>query len=176
MVKLKTFGAAGGTCAMALALVFSTPAQADDPALVTLSAGVFDLVSHRTQEFEGRLEYRHGQGPFETSGSFRGFKPLIGIMGNTAEAAFGYAGFAAPFFIDGGRWEITPSGAIGAYHKGDGIDLGGTFEFHVGVSTAYAITDNSRVGLALYHISNANTHRKNPGVNSILLQWSWAFD
>jgi len=159
------------------ALVFaSAPAAADDPALVTLSAGVFDLVSHRTQEFEGRVEYRHGQGFFETDGVFRGFKPMVGIMGNTAEAVFGYAGLAAPLAFDGGRWEFVPSGGVGAYHEGNGIFLGGTFEFHVGLSASYAISPNSRLGVAVYHISNAKTHRKNPGVNSLLLQWSWAFN
>jgi lipid A 3-O-deacylase len=167
-------------CASVLATLMLSAAPraalATDPALVTFSAGVFDLVSHRTQEFEGRVEYRHGQGLFETDGVFRGLKPMVGIMGNSAGAVFGYGGFAIPFAFDDGRWEFVPSGAIGGYHKGDGISLGGTFEFHVGVSASYAMSRNSRLGLALYHISNANTHRKNPGVNSILLQWSWAFD
>ena len=167
-------------CASLLAAFMLTivpkPARATDPALVTFSAGVFDLVSHRTQEFEGRVEYRHGQGLFETDGIFRGFKPMVGIMGNSAGAVFGYGGFAVPFAFDNGRWEFVPSGAIGGYHEGDGIFLGGTFEFHVGVSASYAISRNTRLGVAIYHISNANTHRKNPGVNSVLLQWSWAFD
>ncbi|MBD24897.1 MAG: deacylase [Candidatus Marinimicrobia bacterium] len=160
-----------------LALIFAAaPVGAKDQSLVTLSAGLFDLVSHRTQEFEGRAEYRHGQGFFETVGAFRGFKPIIGIMGNSAGAVFGYAGLAAPIVIGAKRWEIVPSGGVGGYHEGDGIFLGGTFEFHVGLSASYALSENSRLGVALYHISNANTHRKNPGVNSILLQWSLAFD
>ena len=150
--------------------------HAQDPALVTFSGGVFDLVSHRTQEFEGRVEYRHDKGFFETNGTFRGVKPMLGLMGNSAGAVFGYGGFALPFAFDRGRWDVVPSGAIGGYHEGSGIFLGGTFQFHVGVSASYALTRDSRVGLAIYHISNANIHRKNPGVNSILLQWSVALN
>ena len=160
-----------------LAFIFAaTPVAAKDPSMVTLSVGLFDLVSHRTQEFEGRAEYRHGQGFLGTNGVFRGFKPIIGIMGNSAGAVFGYAGLAAPIAFGGELWEIVPSGGVGGYHQGDGIFLGGAFEFHVGLSASYALSDNSRLGVALYHISNANTHRKNPGVNSVLLQWSLAFD
>ncbi len=157
------------------ALVFCVAPKvvnAADPALATFSGGVFDLVSHRTQEFEGRVEYRHGRGFFETNGMFRGFKPMLGLMGNSAGAVFGYGGFAAPFAFDDGRWEFVPSGAVGGYHEGSGIFLGGTFQFHIGVAASYEIVPDNRVGLAVYHISNANIHRKNPGVNSILLQWS----
>ncbi len=156
--------------------LFAGAAHAEDKALINLSAGVFDVRSAAPQEFEGRLEYRAGFGLFETDGVFRGFKPLVGVMANTAGAVFGYAGLAAPFAFDSGRWEIVPSAAMGAYSKGDGIDLGGTFEFHLGVGASYAVTDNSRLGVAIYHISNANTHRKNPGVNSVALTWSFAFD
>jgi lipid A 3-O-deacylase len=163
-------------CAALMFMGLPKASFAADPALVTFSGGVYDLVSHRTQEFEGRVEYRHGRGLFETDGVFRGFKPMVGIMSNSAGAVFGYGGFALPFAFDEGRWELVPSGAIGGYHEGSGIFLGGTFQFHIGVSGSYAITDRSRLGLAVYHISNANIHRKNPGVNSILLQWSVALD
>ena len=151
-------------------------AHAEDSALINVSAGLFDVRSAAKQEFEGRLEYRAGYGLFESDGVFRGFKPLVGVMANTAGAVFGYAGLAAPFAFDDGRWEIVPSAAMGAYSKGDGIDLGGTFEFHLGVGASYAVTGDSRLGVAVYHISNANTHRKNPGVNSVAVTWSFAFN
>jgi len=176
MRKLNAVFLRASFCAALMFISAPSAAIAADPALVTLSGGVYDLVSHRTQEFEGRVEYRHGQGLFETGGIFRGFKPMVGLMGNSAGAVFGYGGFAVPFAFDDGRWEFVPSGAIGGYHEGSGIFLGGTFQFHIGVSGSYVISRNSRLGLALYHISNANVHRKNPGVNSALLQWSLAFD
>jgi hypothetical protein len=151
-------------------------ARAEDQALLTLGAGVFDLVSHHTQEFEAEAQYRFAYGFFGGDGVFRGLKPIVGFLGNSAKAFYGYAGFAVPFAFDDDRWEIVPSGAVGAYHKGDGIDLGGTFEFRLGLDGSYRITENSRLGIALEHISNANTHPKNPGANSIMATWSFAFD
>ena len=170
MVRRFARGLVMGACLLA------GTAHAEDKALINLSAGLFDIESSRAQEAEGRLEYRFGYGLFESDGVFRGFKPLVGVMANTAGAVFGYAGLAAPFAFDNGRWEIVPSAALGAYSKGDGLNLGGTFEFHLGVGASYAVTDDSRLGVAIYHISNANTHRKNPGVNSVAVTWSFAFN
>jgi lipid A 3-O-deacylase len=158
------------------AALLSGSAFAKDAALINLSAGMFDWESSRTQEFEGRVEYRFANGFFGTEGAFRGFKPLVGLMATTGGSVFGYAGLAAPISFDDGRWEIVPSGGIGAYSKGDGLDLGGTFEFHLGIGASYAVTGDSRLGVALYHISNAATHRKNPGVNTVAVTWSFAFN
>lgn len=165
------FRAAAAAAAFACAAV---PARAaDDPALLTIGAGVWDINFNYEREFEGRLEYRHGQGLFETD-SFRGLKPLVGIMATTAENVFGYAGFAAPFTLGGGDWEFTPSAGLGAYSKGNGLDLGGTFQFHLGLSLSYAVSETSRLGLYLTHISNAGINPKNPGQNSLALTWSFA--
>ena len=50
---MSSSGAARGCIGLFAALVLgAAPAAAKDPALVTFSAGVFDLVAHRTQEFE----------------------------------------------------------------------------------------------------------------------------
>ena len=157
-------------------ILLAGSASAKDAALLTIGAGLFDIESSRSQEAEGRLEYRFGYGFFESEGAFRGFKPLIGVMANTAGAAFGYAGLAAPFAFDNGRWEVVPAAGMGGYHQGNGLFLGGTFEFHVSLGASYAVTPGSRLGLAIHHISNANTHRKNPGVNTVALTWAFAFD
>ena len=153
-------------------------ARAADPAQLTFNAGLFDLVGHHKQEFQGGVEYRFGHGLFDGDRGdvFRGLKPNVGFMANSASAYFLYAGFAAPLWFDGGRWELVPAAGMGAYHKGNGIDLGGTFEFNLSLGLSYAVTRNTRLGIALGHISNANTHRFNPGANSALVTFSWAFD
>lgn len=160
--------------AAAIACVSAPAAAADDPALFTVGAGVWDVNFNYDREFEGRVEYRHGRGLFETA-SFRGLKPLAGVMVTTAESVFGYAGFGAPFSFGGdGAWEFTPSAGLGAYSRGKGLDLGGTFQFHLGLSLSYAVTGTGRLGLYLTHISNAGINHKNPGENSLLLTWSFA--
>src|SRR3954471_12781529 len=100
-------------------LLAPTLARAEDPSYLILNAGVFDLVSHHVQRAEGRVEYRFGDGLFESDGAFRGFKPMAGLMVNTAGSLFGYAGFAAPF--DWGKWEFTPAAGLGAYDKAKGL-------------------------------------------------------
>lgn len=152
--------------------------QAADPAALILNAGVFDLVGHRTQYVEGRIEYRFGHGLFDSQGDggFRGLKPLVGFMANGKGATFAYAGLAAPIqFGAGNAWEFTPAAGMGAYSKAKGIDLGQTFEFHLALGLSYRVLPNARLGVAIDHISNAGTGRVNPGINSALATWAFTF-
>ncbi|TAK98661.1 MAG: acyloxyacyl hydrolase [Rhodospirillaceae bacterium] len=163
-----------GAAACAIAAMTSS-ARADDASQLTVGAGLFDLVSHHAHPAEADVTYRFGWGLFGGDGVFRGLKPVVGVMGNTKGGVMGWAGLAAPFQFDNDRWEIEPSAGLGGYRRGSGIDLGGTFEFHLGLGASYAISDHSRLGVEFTHISNANTHRINPGSNSALVTWSWMF-
>lgn len=159
-------------------VAFPHVSRAADPAALILNAGVFDLVGHRTQYVEGRIEYRFGHGLFdnEGDGGFRGLKPLVGVMVNGKGANFEYAGLAAPIqFGADNAWEFTPAAGMGAYHKAKGIDLGQTFEFHLALGMSYRILPNARLGVAIDHISNAGTGRVNPGINSALATWAFTF-
>ena len=160
--------------ALALGLVLgASAAQAKDDSVVTFGAGMYDLVSHRAHAFEGRAMYRSGYGVLGTDGVFRGLKLAGGVMFATNEALYGWAGLAAPFQF--GRWEVEASAGLGAYHKAKGLELGRVFEFHLGLATSYAITESTRVGVAITHISNAGSHRVNPGLNSALATIGFAF-
>lgn len=152
-------------------------AQARERGLVTVSGGVFDLVMHHRQEFEGGAQYRFAYSLFASEdGAFRGFHPIVGAFANTSSAAMVYGGFAAPFSFADNHWEITPSGAVGAYNHGNSLDLGGIFEFRLGVAVSYRLTRYTRLGVELEHISNANINRKNPGTNNALLTFSWMIE
>lgn len=161
--------AAAGVAAMAC----MSPALAADDSLFTVGAGVWDVNFNYDRQGEIRAEYRHGQGLFESE-SFRGLKPLIGGMVTSRGSTFAYAGFGAPFSLGSGEWEFTPSAGLGAYSRGNGLNLGGTFQFHLGLSLSYPVTDRGRLGLYLTHISNAGINGYNPGENSLLLTWSLA--
>jgi hypothetical protein len=163
-------------CGAASAVILTiSPALAKDPGQLMIGAGVFGLDSDHDHLFEAQANYRFGWGFFGGDGAFRGFKPIIGGMVNADGGFMGYAGLAAPFQFGNGRWEIQPWAAVGGYHRGDGIDLGGTFQFHLGLGASYAVSSNGRIGVAWTHISNANIHDENPGVNSILVTWTWMF-
>ncbi|MBX7198008.1 MAG: acyloxyacyl hydrolase [Rhodospirillaceae bacterium] len=157
---------------------FPRTGHAADPAAVILNAGVFDLVGHRTQYVEGRIEYRFGHGLFDNAGEggFRGLKPLVGFMVNSKGATYAYAGLAAPIqFGAANAWEFTPAAGMGVYSKAKGLDPGQPFEFHLALGLSYRVLPNARLGVAIDHISNAGTGRVNPGINSALVTWAFAF-
>lgn len=72
----------------------------------------------------------------------------------------------------GEHWTITPAAGIGAYERGGGKDLGGVFQFHLGLDVAYRLQSGSRIGVKLTHISNASIHDDNPGTESLLLTYT----
>ncbi len=161
------------------AAVCAVPASAQDTSRLMIGAGVFGFgVASEPKNAEGRIQYRFAKGLFATNGVFRGFKPIIGFAAQTNGSQFGYAALAAPLvFGHEDRWEVVLEGGPGYYRPGSSkLNLGGDFEFHVAIATSYAINDSGRIGIGIYHISNANFHKKNPGVNSILASYTFAFD
>jgi hypothetical protein len=126
------------------------------------------------------MEHIDGGDPID-AGAERHAAELLAALHAIEAPSFGLerdtpiGGLAAPFRFAEDRWEFVPSAGIGAYHNGNGLFLGGTMEFHLGLGLSYGITRDSRIGIAIDHISNAGTHRKNPGVNSALVTWSFEF-
>ncbi len=163
---------------LAAALCISS-AHAKDQGNLMVGAGVYGFgVASNPDQAEFRAQYRFQNGFFGTDGVFRGFKPLVGGAVQTSGSQFVYAGLAAPLvFGEDDRWEVVLEGGPGYYRQGSSaLDLGGDFEFHVGLATSYALSGSGRLGLGVYHISNANFHKKNPGVNSILATYTFTFD
>jgi lipid A 3-O-deacylase len=145
----------GMLCAAALVVVAgSRAALADDPPFLAVGAGYFD-VGNNQEAAEFRVEYR---GPK----LLWAIKPVLGVMATSDAAFYGYGGLAMDFYL-GRRWVITPSLAAGAYRKGNGKDLGHTVEFRSAIEAAYRFDNRSRLGLTLYHLSNASIGDKNPG-------------
>ncbi len=165
----------------AMSITPAARAQGPDDSRLMLGVGVFGFgVASDPNQLEARATYRFSQGILQNlfgTDSFRGFKPIVGAAGQSSGSFFGYVGLAAPFvFGNQDRWEAVLEGGPGIYEQGNSrLFLGGTFEFHVAAQVSYAVTDNGRLGFGIYHISNANTHRKNPGVNSLLASWTITF-
>ncbi len=63
--------------------------------------------------------------------------------------------------------------AAGLYAKGGGKNLHYPLEFRSSIECAYIFDDESRLGLQLSHISNASIARRNPGVESIVVIYSF---
>ena len=136
------------------------------PDMATIGAGGFNIINNDGGDTaaELRLEYRYG-------GKWYSLGPMIGILGTSEGGVFGYAGLYTDMRI-GDRWIVTPAAGLGGYERGSGKDLGGTFQFHLGLDVSYQFSGGNRLGLKMAHISNAGLHDENPGVESALLTFT----
>lgn len=159
---LRSLAFAVAGCAM---LAVAGQAKADEPAFLALSGGVYDVADSFTAG-EFRAEYR-----FAETHKLWVFTPFLGVMATTDSAVYGYAGIGMDIFF-GRRFVLTPNFAVGAYHDGDGKDLGNTVEFRSGLELAYRFDNRSRLGLAVHHISNAGLGDRNPGTESAVLTYA----
>ena len=157
---------AGGIALLALALAGAPvrAQQADDPDFVTFAAGWFDMNRQKDDGAEVRLEYRSDK-------KLLMFKPFGGVMATSDGASYYYAGVLIDVFL-GRRVVATPSFAPGYYAKGSGYDLGHAVEFRSQFELAYRFDDRSRLGVSFGHMSNAGLGDKNPGTESLMLNYS----
>lgn len=161
----------------AFVLLFGTvaaAAAAQEPDHLSLSVGMTDAIKQDVEAGELRIEYRSGWRLFDLGGWFRGIGPMIGLMANTDGAVFGYGALYAEFRPTD-RLSVRPSWGIGGYHRGDSVDLGGVFQFHLGATVDYCLDNGHRLGVTYAHISNSNIYEENPGVDSILATYSIPF-
>lgn len=91
-----------------------------------------------------------------------------GLAGTADEALWVYAGASLGWVLSD-RWEVRPGFAISFFDEGDGKDLGGPIEFRSSLELAYGLRSDLRVGLLVYHLSNAGFYDLNPGANSVVL-------
>ncbi len=152
-----------GVCA-ALSFAAPTPAQAQDPSFVSVSMGRYDFNRRKDPAWEGGLQYRSDLKLWV-------FSPMIGVMHNTHATTDIYAGISLDVFL-GNRIVIRPSFAPSYYHRGGGENLGDSLEFRSAIEFAYRFDDRSRLGVEVYHMSNASLGKINPGEESINMVYS----
>jgi len=146
-----------------LSLTSATPSQANE--YLTGSVGYFDLIDKDNQATQLGLEYRFNSWVYR-------LRPMVGVMVMTDENVYGYAGFNMDIPLVQNQLYLIPNLAAGAYRKGDGKDLGGAIEFRSGIELAYQRPNYDRIGIAFNHISNASLYSKNPGVETLMLNYS----
>lgn len=140
-------------------------ARADDPAFLTIGAGYYDVHHKKDDSAEIRLEYRSDMKIWEV-------KPFAALAGTTNGSFFVGAGVLMDVYF-GRRWVLTPSLAPHYYHAGGTRKkLGHKVEFRSQLELAYRFDDRSRLGLSFSHYSNAGLGKKNPGSETLLLNYS----
>jgi lipid A 3-O-deacylase len=135
-----------------------------DPPRIVIGGGVFDVIPNSGKPGSGRTglalgEYRFGDVLWIIS-------PFVGAFGTGKGAFYGYGGFGFDinFF---GRFVATPSAAVGYFENGTGINLGAHTEFRTGAEFDYRFDNLNRLGVGMYHISNAGIGKQNPGVELV---------
>lgn len=140
---------------------------------LTLGLGAFDVPGLDYLAAEGFMTYRFAPRLFadQLGPMFHGIGPQVGLKANTDGGVYGHGGV----FIDIRPTEkvvIWPSAGAGGYRQGNSIDLGGVFQFHLEVFGGYRVASGHMLGISFQHVSNANIHKHNPGVNSYFLTYT----
>jgi lipid A 3-O-deacylase len=163
---LSVFKGLALACGLAVGLGALAPsvAYAQDPSFVTVSAGYYDFNRQKDPAWEAGMQYRSNLKLWV-------FQPMVGFMHNGNGSTDLYAGISLDLFF-GNRFVIRPSFAPSYYNRGGGQDLGDRLEFRSAIEFAYRFDDRSRLGLEVYHMSNASLGTINPGEESINVVYS----
>jgi lipid A 3-O-deacylase len=154
----------------AVTVLPSSAARAeDDPDFLTLAVGKFDVFRNREEDAEIRLDYRFGN-------KFWIFKPFLTGAYVTNNSSFIGAGVLVDIYL-GRRFVLTPQFSP-TYWRGktSNLDLGHELEFRSRLELAYRFDDRSRIGISIDHSSNAGLGDGNPGVESVMLNYSMSMD
>lgn len=162
------FGALAGAF-----FLFLSPAsgQLPTPEYVSASTGAFE-VRKTLDEYETGWEVRFAPRRLQLFPNWAPeVIPVAGGMATSRGALLAYGGFRLDYEL-GQRWVFSPGWATTMYYRGEGKDLGGALEFRTQVELAYRLPNDARVGLCLYHLSNAGILGFNPGSESLVLTYS----
>jgi hypothetical protein len=151
------------------AAVLAAPsvARPQEPDLLTVGAGAYNVL-RESKEAQLRVEYDF---------SYRFLhiiRPLVGVLATNKATVYAYGGFRLDAEV--GHVVISPEFAVGYWSTNHGKELGGPLEFKSGGEVAWRFADNSRLGFLFDHISNAGIYKKNPGVESAMLMYSFPLD
>jgi len=127
-------------------------------------AGVFDTDASNPS-IEAGLEVRR-------LSYWRGLGFMAGLTATDESSVWVYAG-ARYDLTDRSAWTIAPGFAVSLYEQGDGKDLGQPLEFRSSIEVGRRVSEELRVGLIFYHLSNASMKEVNPGSNSLVLSFAF---
>lgn len=149
-------------------LISSGPAAAvEDPAYLWVGAGTWETLRSNFLKPEIDVAYRSNYKLWI-------FKPHAGVLVAGDGDYYGYVGLLTDIY-----WSphivTTITAAFGGY-GGGGYKLGSHFEFRTGGDVAWRFDNRSRIGVGLYHISNAGITQNNGGSESVLLSYSLPID
>ena len=147
----------------------------DNKNRIVVGGGIYNFMKHGSDNFNQssvayNIEY------FSKKKAFGFIKPLIGFLGTDESAYYGYFGLSSDlYFLRCKCIVLSPSLAAGIYEDGDQIRMGHTLEFRSGGDLSYRFRNNVRVGVGVFHISNAGLVYRNPGSEQIIFKYHIPF-
>ena len=140
---------------------------ADDPPLLTLGTGVAEIFDAH-QEIYWDTEYRP---------AFRFLHIGPWLSFGTGKNHEFYAAVGALINLELGHgWILTPNFGGGYYNAASGLDLGFHAEFRSGIELSRRFANGQRLGLAFSHISNGSLGDRNPGSETLGLNFAIPLD
>ncbi|HET9209416.1 MAG TPA: acyloxyacyl hydrolase [Thermoanaerobaculia bacterium] len=158
--------------ALAAGLLAGPAAQAVEPHSFSVSAGAFNIFDPDVRAEAGAEAQLS---PFRLAWFPRwlpDLTPDAGAMVNDQGSFYVYGGLRCDIPL-GRPWELSIQFAPGLYRAGGGFDLGGAVEFRSGIELSYPLAPRGRVGLLLFHLSNAGIYTHNPGSESLVLTYRY---
>jgi len=164
-----------GLIIFAISFSFSQKVIAKDSHRVSLGIGQFNFMEDGTPPHKDQSQMLNLE-VYSNRKLFNLVKPFAGFLGTTSNTYYAYGGFA----IDGyyGKKKnilLTPAVACGFYKDGSEIKAGNPLEFYIGIDLFYRFRNNVRVGMGIFHISNADSGYRNPGSETLLLKYQIPF-
>lgn len=149
-----------------LALLSTSVTAQDRLPEIAIHSGVFEVFesNHATElgvEYRGRPKR-----------ALLNLSPAVGVTANTDGGYWAHAGLRYDYFLSD-TWMVTPALGVVAYEDGAGQDLGSGLLFRSGLEIAYKPSPYNRIGLGIYHLSNADLAKNNPGSESLYLSYSF---
>lgn len=139
-----------------------------DSGLLEFSTGMVDITQDE-EAAEFRLNYRAQHAMFDVT------RPIGGVMVTSEGAVHGYGGLAVDV-LWGDHFVSSVYTSVGAYHQGNGEDLGHWIEFRSGLELGFRFDSHERISLGIAHISNASIGDENPGTEILSLTYSFPID
>ena len=172
MRERSSWGFAVALLLLPVAASAESPFHLGPPQEVVASSGVFEVLKD-ADTFEIGAEFRFAPRRFSwLPRAVPDLIPTAGAMASSRGILYGYGGVRIEVPLTG-RWGIGAGSAVGLYERAHGKHLNGPLEFRSHVELSYRLSSGSRVGLCLYHLSNANLNQDgNPGSESLVLSYS----
>jgi lipid A 3-O-deacylase len=171
-MKIRSFRALGAVLsALAGWMLLGLPARAERPAVIAVSAGQFNALNQEAT-YETGWEACFAPRRFRWLPRFvPDISPAVGGMATSRGTLYVYGGFRLDLPL-GKAWRVGLQEAAGLYYHDFGRNLGGSLEFRSGFELSRRIGWRSRVGLLVYHLSNAGFYGRNPGTESLVLTFT----